>query len=169
VEKDEEAYDLLWLEAKVEKYFLSYSIEDSYDNLAHLQEAKNTHNVARRTTKKHPKAKRNNLTQVGVYKTFVVHSHPMITIETMTKHKLDEKLKEDLVGENIDAMQVSDFFKKYSIDEVIIVMPKADQEGISLEKMSLDEDHVCYSVARTKSLDLAFDPKKGEKLVYVGE
>ena len=40
---------------------------------------------------------------------------------------------------------------------------------MNLERMSLDEDHVFDSAARTKSINLAFDPKEGEKLVYVGE
>lgn len=35
--------------------------------------------------------------------------------------------------------------------------------------MSPDEDHVSDSVVRTKSINLAFDPEEGEKLVYVGE
>ena len=78
-------------------------------------------------------------------------------------------MKEDSVGENIDVVQVPNFFKRYSVDEVVIVMPKVDQEGMNLERISLDEDHVCDSAARTKSLNLAFDPKEGEKLVCVGE
>ena len=52
-----------------------------------------------------------------------------------------------------------EFFKKYTIDEVIIDMPKADREGMNLEKMSLEEDHVCDSVVRTKIIDMASDPK----------
>ena len=73
------------------------------------------------------------------------------------------------MGENIDAMQVPNFFKKYSINEVIIVMPNVDQIGMNLEKESSNKSHVCDSVARTKIINLAFDPKEGENLVYVGE
>ena len=73
------------------------------------------------------------------------------------------------MGENIDVVQVPNFFKRYSVDEVVIVMPKADQEGMNLERMSLDEDHIYDSATRTKSLILAFDPKEGEKQVYVGK
>ena len=168
-EKDEEAYDLLWLEAEMDKYCVSYSSEESDDNLAQTLETKNTHNVARRATKKERRAKRKNPTQVGVYRASMVPSHPTITTETMMEHELSEKVKEDSVGENIDAMQVPNFFKKYLVDEVIIVMPKADRIGMNLEKESPDKDHVYDSVARTKSINLAFDPKEGEKLVYVGE
>jgi len=52
VEKDEEVYDLLWLEAEMDKYFLSYSSGELDDKLTHAKEAKETHNVARRATKK---------------------------------------------------------------------------------------------------------------------
>lgn len=48
-------------------------------------------------------------------------------------------------------------------------MPKYDRIGMNLEKESPYKDHVHGSVVRTKSIDLAFDPKEGEKLVYVGE
>ena len=48
-------------------------------------------------------------------------------------------------------------------------MPKVDREGMNLERMSPDEDHICDNVARTKSINMAFNPKEGEKLAYVGE
>jgi len=48
-------------------------------------------------------------------------------------------------------------------------MPKANQEGMNLEIVSRDEDRIHDSVVRTKSINLAFDPKEGDKLVYVGD
>jgi len=78
-------------------------------------------------------------------------------------------LKEDHVGEHIDAMHIQEFFKKYSVDEVVIIMHKTDKEGINLERISLDEDHIYDSATRTKSINLSFDPKEGENLIYVGE
>lgn len=50
----------------------------------------------------------------------------------MLEHELEDKLKEDSEGENIDVMQVPDFLKKYSVDEVAIVMPKDDRERLNL-------------------------------------
>ena len=61
-EKDEKAYDLLWLEAEMDKYCLSYSSGESNNNLAHAKEAKYPHNVARRATKKNKRIKRKNPT-----------------------------------------------------------------------------------------------------------
>ena len=72
-EKDEEAYDLLWLEAEMDKYCLSYSSGESDDNLAHAEEAKNPHNVARRATKKNRRIKKKNPTQTGVYQALRRH------------------------------------------------------------------------------------------------
>ena len=66
-------------------------------------------------------------------------------------------------------MQVPNFLKRYSVDEVVVGIPKADREGLNLERISPDEDHVYDSVARTKNISLSFDPKEGEILVYVGE
>ena len=83
---------------------MSYSSGESEDNLAHAEEAKKTHNVARRATKKQRRATKNKPTHVGVYDASVVHSHPTITIETITEHELEEKLKENSVGKNIDAV-----------------------------------------------------------------
>ena len=80
-EKDEEAYDLLWLEAEMDKYYLSCSSKESNDNLAQVEEAKNSHNVVRRATKKQQRAKKNNPAQMTAYKAFMVHSHPTITTE----------------------------------------------------------------------------------------
>ena len=57
VENEEEAYDLLWLEAEMDKYCLSYSSGESHNNLSHVEEAKNTHNVASRATKKQQTSK----------------------------------------------------------------------------------------------------------------
>ena len=51
----------------------------------------------------------------------------------------------------------------------VALMPKADLEGMNLKKVSPEEDHIRDSAARTKSINLAFDPKEGEKLAYVGE
>jgi len=86
----------------------------------------------------------------------------------MSKHALTEKLKKELVGENFDAMQVLNFFKKYNNDEVVIVMPKDNMIGVKLEGKSSDTGHAYDSVARTKSINLAFHPKEGKNLVYMG-
>lgn len=78
VEIEEEAYDLLWLEVEMDKYFLSHFSGEFDDNVAHAKEVKNNHNVARRVTKKQWRSERNNPAHVGVYEACVVHSHPKI-------------------------------------------------------------------------------------------
>jgi len=47
-------------------------------------------------------------------------------IETMTNHELEEKLKEDSEGENINVVQVPIFFKRSSLDKLVIAMPKVE-------------------------------------------
>jgi len=104
MEKYEEEFDLLWLEVEMDKYYLSCSSGELDDNLAHAEEADNSHNVVRRATKKYRREKKNNPTQLGIYKTYVVQSHPTITTNIVREHELDEKLKEDSMRETIDAM-----------------------------------------------------------------
>jgi len=67
MEEGENAYNLMWLEVDMDKYYESISNIDSKNNLARSYDAKNTHNVARRATSKERRARKNNSIQVGIY------------------------------------------------------------------------------------------------------
>ena len=72
------------------------------------EEAKSRHNIPTKTTKKERKASKNG-----------------VITEKMTNNELKAKLEEDVEKEAIPWRDVPQYFKDYTIDEVVIVMPQA--------------------------------------------
>ena len=84
----------------------------------------------------------------------------------MTENELKAELEEDAEKEAIPWRDVPQYFKDYTIDEVVIVMPQVARPD-QAEQMP-DPDGVYDRPARTRMINLAQEGDT-DKLVYIGE
>ena len=115
------------------------------------EEAQSRHNVTLRTPKKARRAK----TQV----------QGVIT-EELTEDELKAKIQEDVEGDPIPLRDVPQYFKDYTMDEVVIVMPQAVRPN--QVEVQPNEDGVYDGPTRTKEIDLALEGETS-KPIFIGE
>ena len=84
----------------------------------------------------------------------------------MTKEELKAKIQEDVEGDPIPLRDVPQYFKDYTVDEVVIVMPQAIRP--SQAEVHPSEDGVYDGPARTKEIDLALEGETS-KPIFIGE
>ena len=111
------------------------------------EEAKSQHNVTTKTPKKALKAK----TQV----------EGVIT-EELTEEELKAKIQEDVEGGPVPLRDAPQYFKDYTVDEVVIVMPHAARP--SQVEVHPSEYGVYDGPARTKEIDLALEGETSEPI-----
>ena len=91
------------------------------------------------------------------------HVQGVIT-EELTKYEL--KIQEDVEGDPIPLRDVPQYFKDYTVDEVVIVMPQAIRP--SQAEVHPKEDGVFDGPARTREIDLALEGETS-KPIFIGE
>ena len=123
--------------------------ESSEEETLRKEEPKTRHNIPTKPTKKERKASKNG-----------------VITEKMTKNDLKAKLEEDDEKEAIPWRVVPQYFKDYTIDEVVIVMPQAVRPD-QAEQMP-DPDGVYDGPARTRMINLAQEGET-DKPIYIGE
>ena len=107
-----EAFRMDELKEEEEQEFLQLcylaELESPEEETLRKEEAKSKHNIPTKPTKKERKASKNG-----------------VIMEKMTEDELKAKLEEDAEKEAIPWRDVPQYFKDYTIDEVVIVMPQA--------------------------------------------
>jgi len=123
--------------------------ESQEEEALRKEEAKSKHNVSVKSTKKSKKAIKNG-----------------VITEQMTQKELKARLLEEAEKDAIPLKDVPQYFKDYTIDEVVIVMPQAICPDQAEEYPS--PDGVYDGPARTRMINLAHEGE-ADKLVHIGE